>query len=177
MCVFDLESNKERFRYLCICSDAILSSFQHNKIYKDEVGNGDKVILKQTISEKLRTISVAYQTLVTKEAHINNVDNLARELTERHGDILESGRFRIGTAQKLLGIYLKLSWVFDLISEPPVCPFDGIIIDELGLDYRWTQFDDLEIYQEIIEAAEKKAGEVGLSLAKWELKLWMDKTQ
>jgi hypothetical protein len=44
---------------------------------------------------------------VTKEDHIKNICMLANILTEKHYNILLNRRFRIGSAQKGLNLYLK----------------------------------------------------------------------
>ncbi len=90
------------------------------------------------------------------------------------GQILKSNRFRIGTAQKILNLYLKYLWVLGWIPEPLHCPFDSIVITELGLDpgIKFTKFDSGEDYRRLVTMAAQNAKDAELSIAQWELKLW-----
>ena len=80
------------------------------------------------------------------------------------------GRIRIGTTQKVLNLYLKYLWVLNKIPEPPHCPFDGIIIDmmELNEPIRWTKFDDIDVYNKLIN----KVKDEKMTVAEWELGKW-----
>ena len=62
-----------------------------------------------------------------------------------------------------------------MTPEPAICPFDRIIVESvLNLNYNWTDFDNQQIYQEIIDAALIHAEQhhFGIHLAQWELVMY-----
>jgi hypothetical protein len=82
-------------------------------------------------------------------------------------------RFRIGSAQKALNLYLKYLWCLGLIARPPHCPFDYRILAKLPTcNVKWTQLDSIVKYKEIVGEAEQLAKGKRLSLADWELEEW-----
>ena len=123
--------------------------------------------------------TIQYENRVSIEEHIKNVISFANNITDHHQTILANDRFRIGTSQKVLGLYLKYLWALGQIPEPPVCPFDRTIIDELELEeeINWTELDSENDYRKLIDAAIIKATESGFgnSLAKWELYVWQNR--
>lgn len=93
----------------------------------------------------------------------------------KYKNILLDNHFRIGTAQKLINLYLKYLWVLGWGNEPFHCPVDSIINGVLNGNYNFTQSDSEAEYKKIIDLATKKAKEDGLSIATWELKEWQQK--
>jgi hypothetical protein len=86
--------------------------------------------------------------------------------------VLENRRFRIGSAQKALNLYLKYLWCLGKICSPPHCPFDRQIIASLP-NYTgpsWTKLVREEDYRALVEAAKAKAQDS--SLAAWELRIY-----
>jgi hypothetical protein len=104
--------------------------------------------------------------------HLKEICSLADYLTTNHSETLKNGRFRIGTAQKALNLYLKYLWCIGAIPEPPHCPFDFQIIKRLpGIrQVPWTRLDDAESYKLLVTAARRAAGP--LSIARWELEVY-----
>ena len=118
-----------------------------------------------------------YQSPVTEEEHLSNLIRLADDFTSKFPHFLKNKRFRIGIAQKALNLYLKYLWCADLISQPPHCPFDSIVINRLPncSDLRWTSIDTIEDYQRLVQNARRVAD--GKSIAEWELEVWTDSIQ
>ena len=117
------------------------------------------------------------------ERHIKNIKNLSSTLSGRYKGILLDGTFRIGTAQKALNLYLKYCWARGIVKEPPHCPIDSIVLanvkkcassDECRIcrEVTWTKISCASEYRHFVENAKAEAGRYGLSLARWELKLW-----
>ena len=88
---------------------------------------------------------------------------------------MNSGEIKLGTVQKLLNLYLKYLWVLDYIPEPPHCPIDRGILEELrktnkNLPTSWTKINKEEEYKNCIEEINKIRGKK--SIACWELEFW-----
>ncbi len=105
---------------------------------------------------------------VTEEDHLAFISKISDEISNKLSSSLYKGRFRIGTAQKLINLHLKYLWAAGFIKEPPHCPIDGIIRDMAGLEYDWTTSDSIEEYKSAVAELRKFAGDI--SLAVWELK-------
>ena len=164
-----------------IISSSIFGGFQIRRgkpIYRNHNDN-DAEQLKSSIRKSLLEHIVQYENGATIEKHIKDVISLADNITDRHQNILANDRFRIGISQKILGLYLKYLWALGQIPEPPVCPFDRTIIDELGLEneIKWTELDDEDSYRKLVYAARARARESGFgnSLARWELYVWQNR--
>ncbi len=81
-----------------------------------------------------------------------------------------------------LNLYLKYCWARGIIKEPPHCPIDSIVIEQIKCpsdkkckickNTSWTKIDDKEEYQHFIDNARTKANVQGQTLACWELKIW-----
>ena len=104
---------------------------------------------------------------VKEEDHEKNIESLASIMSHCHGGILKDGRFRIGSAQKALNLYLKYLWCLGKIDMPPHCPIDGVILEYLKCDDKWTELDCIKKYRHIIKKAKERAG--AHPLACWEL--------
>jgi len=187
----DEGNQKQRFlnwEFLTSSINASMQTRAGGSIYRERKDNEDqgeynkqKEIFRKSFGQELDNIVTdrGYRTLynVTQEEHAKNISTLADTLTERHCDILRNGRFRIGSAQKGLNLYLKYLWCAGEIIAPPHCPIDGGLIVKLGSAFRgnsWTQIDDIEQYKKVIAAAQNKGKKEAKSLAEWELHYWND---
>jgi hypothetical protein len=151
----------------------ILASFQHVRVYGKGADEADRYVVKTDLVKALEEFSQHYSSAgMSDRGHVLNIGRLADRMTERCGSLLYENRFRIGVAQKALNLYLKYLWCIDLIPEPPNCPFDRTIIQELdgchGIN--WSQFDDMATYDLLVTAARIRAG--GQTLAEWELRFF-----
>lgn len=156
---------------------SVLGALGRSKTYSDSVPTEAKRHFLNTLRIKLDEMSKTYQSTVTENNHLRNIEKLSNDLSSSFTDYLRNGRFRIGIAQKALNLYLKYLWCVNLIATPPHCPFDSIIISHLpdceGVS--WTSIDTIEDYQKLVEAAHKKAD--GKPLAEWELEIWTNSVQ
>ena len=158
----------------------IRATFQHSKTYRNGAKEQKKNEFKRTLRELLTKLARKYSnrtTCMDDDSHIKNIEYLADNLSKKYAEILAGGRFRIGSAQKALNLYLKYLWCAGYISMPPPhCPFDRKIIAELpgcnGIN--WTELDCIENYKCLVEAANDKSQ--GVCLAEWELKEYNDET-
>lgn len=113
-----------------------------------------------------------YGKPVSDDQHMSFLRELSDSLSDRHGRILDGGRFRLGIAQKATNLFLKYCWCAGWIPEPPHCPFDRVVIEQLpGMRHiLWTRLDQPDEYMSLVIAARDRAGP--RSLAAWELELW-----
>jgi len=142
-------------------------TLQRSPTYEEKVSERRKADFKQALRDDLERMALEYENPVLEETHVSNIDTLARDLSNRFRDCLLQGRFRIGSAQKALNLYLKYIWCLGKIPPPPHCPFDSIIIQRLGCHMSWTELDRIEEYQTLVERAKQAAD--GRPLAEWEL--------
>lgn len=126
----------------------------------------------------LKKMGEEYNKPIDEETHFKHIENLATELTNKYGDYLKGGKFRIGIAQKALNLYLKYLWCAGFTPMPPHCPFDRIIIDAIKeknwkpQETNWTEMDNIDTYKKCVEAAKKAAN--GKPIAEWELEIWSE---
>ncbi len=142
------------------------------------IGAGDprrKVFRENIISFAENEIIPNYETAVSEEQHIANIQLLSDKGTIMGEDILRKDGYKIGVAQKLLNLQLKYLWCLGAISEPPHCPVDRIMINmtELKNKIAWTKITDLDLYRQVIAALKRAAEPKGLSLAQWELETYV----
>ena len=148
----------------------LMAVVQRGRVYKP--GCTEKDAFPRCLRRRLKTIAEGYQRPVTDEAHVGNIKALADQIPEDCGELLRKSRFRIGSAQKALNLFLKYLWCLGEVPQPPPhCPFDRRIIECLpgGAQCNWTECDDIEHYRRWVAEAQKLAEARALSLAEWEL--------
>lgn len=158
-----------------IIGNTFSAAFQRNPVYHETVITGDprRRQLREFIAQKLVLI---YQKSradgeITEEILIKHITDLKQTVSAAYGPHLADGQLRIGTCQKLINIYLKFCWcLIPDFPEPPHCPVDRIILQELQAPFNylsWTQLDDINEYKSIINQIRGVANNG--SIAKWEL--------
>ncbi|SRR6266849_9203025 len=153
-------------------------------VYSDpqDTSNPKRKELQKSLTLLLRDLASQYANSVNDQQHKENIQRIAKELTgnfEKDG-LLRENKFRIGTAQKALNLFLKYLWCLNKVPTPPHCPFDDRIIGKLPLSERqkkelklkWTQLDSLDGYQTLVDAALKVKTDAYPSLSDWELEQW-----
>ena len=157
-----------------------LGGFQHAKIYKESTKEKHRGDVKIYIRNELKKLNEIYKNPIDEEAHIKNIIKFADKLSNKFPDLLVNNRFRIGISQKIINLYLKYIWTLGLIGEPPHCPFDSIIINEMATkgerevrDIRFTKMDSEKDYRKLITAAKVVSSNEGCnSIAEWELNVF-----
>jgi hypothetical protein len=167
-----MDSDREAFLRDVVFGIALNGTAQRGKLYREGSGETERRALRSALRRALENLIEQYRNGLSEAEHIANIDQLAQMLSAEHADALNSGRFRIGSAQKALNLYLKLLWCLDRIPTPPHCPFDAIVLSRVpGCEHvRWTQLDSLPEYQRIVACARTAAHDG--SLAEWELHLY-----
>lgn len=167
---------KQKFIDYELANLSIQAALQRSYTYVEEIDDNDprKADFRKELRRLLIDISEAYKNGCNEETHVNNIIMIADALTNKYGEILFNGRFRIGCAQKAFNLYLKYLWCQGRIAPPPHCPLDGTVIRELPgfKDVKWTQIDSIIEYTDIVFAAKEVSKVKYKNLSQWELELY-----
>ena len=160
--------DREKFIHDEFLMLVILGTLGRNPTYNGRATDAQKGQFRDELKGQLDKLGEKYkQCNVNDEEHVENIRSLADTMSDNHGSILKDNRFRIGSAQKALNLYLKYLWCLGKMDIPPHCPIDGVILKDLKFDDKWTELDCIEKYRHFIKKAKEKAG--SLPLARWEL--------
>lgn len=168
-------TGRDKFLLDELFSMTLAATVQRSTTYQKDVTEEKKNIFRRDLQRSLVSLSEQYRTQVSEPTHCKNIQALAKELSIKHGKILDDGHLRIGSAQKALNLYLKYLWCLGRIEMPPHCPIDRAILDEIQkkTGYKsvgWTRLDSITLYEEIIHKAKTVAGK--LALSEWELQFY-----
>lgn len=152
----------------------VAATMQRNKVYADATTEAERAAFRGALRKQLEAITPLYSTQADDQKHEESISSMADTLSRAHYGVLVDGRFRIGTAQKALNLWLKYLWCSNFLpTEPPHCPFDRIIIQgqlPRELHYiNWTTLDNMPDYRKLWQAAKELANVKSLSIAQWEL--------
>lgn len=169
-----MRADQEAFLVDQIFSLTLMGTAQRGKLYRKESSEPSRESFRQALRAELAKYAIQYKKRVSSDRHCANISALSDDLSALHKDALTCGRFRIGSAQKALNLYLKYLWCLDRIKPPPHCPFDyGILLKVPNCeDVKWTELDCIARYKEIVREAELVAKSKNLTLAEWELREW-----
>src|SRR5690242_6379724 len=130
---------------------------RRNKVYcRDEVGN-ERETCRGELRSLMRVTARRYGQPVSDTEHFAAIRGISDSLSASFGSILNGGRFRYGTAQKVLNLYLKFLWRLGQIITPPHCPVDGIVLSAAGIEGRWTHSDNEAEYVGWIKMLRQRA--------------------
>jgi predicted house-cleaning noncanonical NTP pyrophosphatase (MazG superfamily) len=134
---------KKQFLHDELFSLTLMAMVQRGKIYKATATNKERNQFHKELQRSLKEIAAEYRTDKTDEEHEKNISRLADTLSFSQHAVLREERFRIGSAQKALNLFLKYLWCLEEILPPPHCPFDAGIIRQLELPpavpRNWTE--------------------------------------
>jgi hypothetical protein len=171
-CSFDERLETRKFMRDEVFMLTLMAVVSRGHVYKAKPTEREAKKFQSCLWEQLKGMEEKYVQRVDDEAHVGNIESLANEVSASCGEILSKSRFRIGSAQKALNLFLKYLWCLGEIPQPPPhCPFDRRIIECLpeGAQCNWTECDDIEHYKRWVAEARKIAETQSLSLAGWEL--------
>jgi hypothetical protein len=151
------------------------ASVQRAQLFDSKTTNHDRRKFRNAIILFLReNILPKYETKASPKNNIYKTSRncLMKEQSSRWGYAWPEG-YKIGVAQKLLNLQLKYLWCLGLISEPPHCPVDRIIINETDLKDRisWTKITDITEYMTSNLCAKTSFLAINPSL-EWELEVY-----
>lgn len=156
-------------------SNAWGAALAHNPTYAPNASEDMKKQLRQQARAKVAEIANHYRNRIGERDHEQNILNLSHSLSAEFSEILRGGQFRIGTAQKLLNLYLKFLWCFAEVAEPPHCPLDRVVQENAKVRpvVNWTQINSVEEYHDAIHSLREavcRLGFSGMALAEWEIR-------
>ena len=187
-CDESVQENLDEFLERETFALTIMGAMGRNRTYRKNVGPDKRLAFRESLREYLNSTLEEYRTeQVGEDRHLDNIEALSSNLSDRHQEILVDGKFRIGAAQKALNLYLKYGWARGIIREPPHCPIDSIVIAklekcprsaecEICLNTTWTTIRTTHEYLHFIEKARDTASARQRSLAQWELEVWKEAT-
>ena len=146
----------------------LMATVQRAYIYRAGSREIERAAVRDSLHAELVRFADQYSNVVSEAKHAQNISSLSDRMSAAHHETLNGGRFRIGSAQKALNLYLKYAWCLGWISMPPHCPFDAVILAKLpkSRHIKWTKLDSLPQYEEIVANAKVAAN--GTPLAEWE---------
>ena len=109
---------------------------------------------------------------VSESVHYQNIKKLKSKAdSPPYNEILIDGKYKIGTAQKLLNLQLKYLWCAGMSKKPPHCPVDSIILKQVKWKGRsWTKWKLIDEYKQAIKMITEKSHSEGWdNIADWEL--------
>lgn len=150
--------------------------FQRSKIYRPNVSDAKRKEFRAYLISELPKIllNIQRRKRYNDGDHCKMIKKFSSNVTNRFDKILYKRKFRIGNAQKFLNLYWKVAWLSKQTSIKPIhCPFDSIIMRRLPKNVRipWTQFDTIEEYKILVEAAKETAG-TNRAIADWEMEIY-----
>ncbi len=161
-----MDEHQERFLRDEFFSLTLMATVQRANVYVAGGDAAEKGNFQQALRSSLERLEAFYCETVSEEDHIRNILALSDGLSTDHANVLAGKRFRIGTAQKALNLYLKYLWCLGKVSAPPHCPFDFRVISKLpecrGMS--WTALDDPTQYRKLVTAARARAGNMSLAV-------------
>lgn len=142
------------------------------KYRKDSAERQRKEFRRKVISYCEKEILPHYSSTQSEEKHIENIISLCDYAQAYSDHQLLASPYNIGASQKLLNLQLKYLWCLGLISMPPHCPIDRIVLSYTKLKdhMNWTEISEVSEYREGIKAIREVAGDMALSL--WELEIY-----
>ena len=166
--------NREQQAFLdaAFFSMTLMATVQRGRLYREGAGEAEKDTFRRALRSELERLAEKYKASISEAQHLANIENLANDLSGSQANALNAGRFRIGSAQKALNLYLKYMWCLARIPTPPHCPFDFLVLLRIPgcRNVRWTQLDSLPEYERIVRQAKAAAG--NSTIAEWELRLY-----
>jgi hypothetical protein len=105
-----MNSDQENFLRNDFLTMSILGALGRSRTYSKSASDKTKIEFLNTLRVKLDEVSRKYQSTVTEENHLSNIEKLSDEFSSSFADCLRNRRFRIGIAQKALNLYLKYLW-------------------------------------------------------------------
>ncbi len=159
------EAERRKFLHDELFSLTLMATAQRGKVYAEGTTEAQRRPFQKRLRQSLEDVAKCYAQVVSEDAHYSNISTLANALSRSHATVLKDRRFRIGSAQKALNLFLKYLWCIGEIPTPPHCPFDFQIIQKLPRSARrnWTQIETIDDYRFLV-AERRKLRAAGHSL-------------
>jgi len=139
------------------------ASVQRADVYRSGTKHGSedvRLFSESLISYLSSQVIPSYSRgMVKEEQHYQHIDELVAYANSVGERVLGEFGYKYGVAQELLNLALTYHWCLGLVTEPPHCPVDRIVIDKTT--YRgtnWTEIQRRSEYQVIIEDIKRRTG-------------------
>ena len=110
------------------------ASVQRAMLYKETATKDGRATFRKSIIQFVEEeLLPNYKSRISEEDHLSNIESLSDYGTKLGQKILCNDGYKIGVAQKLLNLQLKYLWCFGIVTEPPHCPIDRVIINKTTL--------------------------------------------
>lgn len=161
---------------------SIKAAVQHNSLYSEKLSSNERLIIRKDWGNKLQEISIKYKNnTIDSEIYYKDITDLKNYMNEMYKEKFRTiphpkynydAGFRISHSQKSISVFLKHLWCLELISSPPQCPVDRIVLEKIGLKGQsasWGYINTLDNHISKIKLIEKVAKSENKSIPIWEL--------
>lgn len=151
---------------------ALLSALQRNRTYAAGVASWERQQLRGHWTNVLMEMASGYERARDLKSFRSDIVVLRDEINHQFRPLLCNGGLRIAHAQKSLSVFLKHLWCIGLVTEPPACPVDRIILGLAGAPESlrtWTTVNSMDEYDRQLTWLADRAVEESRTLAAWEL--------
>jgi hypothetical protein len=157
--------------------NAFNAAISRGRVYAPRALPVEKKAFRSDCKRRLSTLGNRYFAWeLDLDDYCQEIVNFCDAVSRDHTAALANGRLRVGTAQKMISLYLKYLWLSGDSSKKPICAvLDRPILVASGyLDPpNWTEFDDIKLYERIQKCIGLKAFSEGFgSPAVWEAENW-----
>jgi len=175
----NLSATKAKIIKNIVVSGTLQGALSRNSIYDKNATMTERKEFREFLSKELPVVlnGILSKAVYNDNDHYRTVVAFSNKISrnKKIQKCLLNGRLRIGTSQKLINLYWKMSWLLlPKVKSPIHCPFDRIIIRELDRSVHhinWTQSDKIEDYKYLVSEARKKVSG-RITIAEWELETY-----
>ena len=87
-----------------------MGTTQRGNLYTQNADKEQKISFHAALHRELKSMIIKYKYEVSENQHILNIQNISDEFSLKYNSLFKNGRFRIGSAQKSLNLWLKYLW-------------------------------------------------------------------
>lgn len=149
------------------------AALRRSSIYAEGVSDTERQQFREhLIGLVLQEARQHLRGAVREDAHLESILRISYMLRAHFDGTFRRATAPIGVVQKALNLYLKYLWCLGYIGQPPHCPFDSIVIQQIPAmrGIKWTEIGTIADYEELVQSARAVASPQ--SLAEWELTIF-----
>ena len=100
-------SEQTKFLHNELFTMTLMATVQRGRVYRSDATEAEKAAFRAELQRQLEATAATYSIKKTDAVHEDNIIALSASLSASHRATLLDGRFRIGSAQKALNLFLK----------------------------------------------------------------------
>lgn len=171
------ERHLHHFIHNIYLRNALNAAVSRGRVYTANPVLHAKIRFRDECKQRLTALGIRYYAWEWDLPRFcQEIQNFSNTISQSHKPVLANGRLRVGTAQKMISLYLKYLWLSGDPSKKPI----GAVLDRRILQASgypnppdWTELDDMTTYEAIQKEISKKAASDGFdSPAVWEAEKW-----